>query len=223
MTEVATSPYKQMISEIPLHQNLPFEKSWLHRMDPRVRNTLEAWLKFGTVFLVYRMCMFYLVDTNTADTELIDKVSAQLVAYIMLGFTLYYLLIKPYVPDPFVHPMMQNIFNDTLMFGTVLVVSHLAESYVDGDTYFDADWLKTAAVVLVAFAAYRVFVNPFIPFGKMGPTVSPIVSDWAQFGTFLLIFRLLRGKDLNSKWLVSVLFVLLGFTGYHLVTKRLIK
>lgn len=192
-------------------------------MSPKSREVLDAWLKYGTVFLIYRLCTYYFFETSP-DAKLFDAESLRLVLFILLGFTIYYLLVKPYIPVNLQHPIFKNIANDTLMFGTVLLSMHLLESLVDPTEYvMDTHWLKTAGLILLAFAAYRVFIDPFIP-KSLSPTWKPVVNDWAEFGSFLVFFRLLQGKSiLDKKWITSVLFVLLGFTGYHFVTKKLLR
>lgn len=81
---------------------------------------------------------------------------------------------------------------------------------------------KTTGMILLSFASYRIFIDQFIPRDTLSPTIRPIINDWAQFGTFLVVFRLLRGKSVfDQRWILSVLFVLLGFTGYHLITKKI--
>lgn len=192
--------------------------------DSRLKNTLDAWLKYGTVFLIYRFCTYFFFDRNNPNATFFDRESLQLVFFILIGFTVYYILVQPNIPINIQHPILRNIANDSLMFGTVLVTSHILDAYMTDGDYFNKQWLTTAGMILLAFASYRVLVNPFIPFNKFSPTVTPIVSDWAQFGTFLIVFRLLQGKSLaDEKWILSVLFVLLGFTGYQLITKKLIK
>lgn len=194
----------------------------LSTMNPRIRNTLDAWLKYGTVFLIYRLCTYYFFDGDNAT--LFDRESLQLVLFILIGFTIYFLFIQPYVPVKFQHPIFNNIANDTLMFGTVLLSSHLLEAWMNQGDFFNKEWLKSAGMILLAFAAYDILINPFIPFNKLTPTAAPIVNDWAKFGTFLIVFRLLQGKSVvDQKWMLSVLFALLGFTGYHLITKKLIN
>lgn len=191
-------------------------------MDTKSRDVLDAWLKYGTVFLVYRLCSYYFFETGS-DAKLFDAESLRLVLFILLGFTLYYLLVKPYIPVNLQHPIFKNIANDTLMFGSVLVSMHLFESFVSPSDYsMDSNWLKNAGLILLSFAAYRVFIDPFIP-KTTSATWKPVVNDWAQFGSFLVFFRLLQGKSVvDQKWITSVLFVLLGFTGYHFVTKKLL-
>ncbi|XWV26169.1 hypothetical protein QJ857_gp0909 [Tupanvirus soda lake] len=195
----------------------------LNTMDDRIKNTLDAWLKYGTVFLVYRLCTYFFFDRDKPNTELFDKESLLLVLYILIGFTVYYMLVAPYIPVNMQHPILRNLTNDMLMFGTVLVSSHILEAWMNNGDFFNKEWLKTAGIILLSFAAYDIIVNPFIPFNTMNPRTAPIVYDWAKFGTFLIVFRLLQGRSLlDQRWILSVLFVLLGFTGYHLVTKKLV-
>jgi hypothetical protein len=195
----------------------------INTMDNPVRQTLDAWLKFGTVFLVYRICTYFFFDRYEPDAHLFDKESLLLVFFILIGFTIYYLLVKPYIPISSQHPIIKNLENDMLMFGTVLVSSHLLEAWMDDGDYFNKEWLKTAGVILLSFATYDIIVNPFIPFDNMRPTVKPIVHDWAKYGTFLIVFRLLQGRAFDTKWILSVLFALFGFTIYQLVTKKLVN
>uniref|UniRef100_A0A6C0LS30 Uncharacterized protein n=1 Tax=viral metagenome TaxID=1070528 RepID=A0A6C0LS30_9ZZZZ len=202
----------------------PIEKMLtLNTMDERMKETLDAWLKYGTVFLIYRLCTYYFFDRENENAELFDKESLRLVFFILLGFTIYYLLVKPYIPIHLQHPIINNIANDSLMFGTVLVSSHIMETFMNNGEYFNTQWLKSAGLILLSFAAYRVFINPFIPLKNMKLNNASLVSDWAQFGTFLIVLRLLENKTIfDKKWALSILFVLLGFTGYHLITKKII-
>lgn len=189
-------------------------------MDPRFKETLDAWLKFGTAYLVYRLGMYYFVEPNG---ELFDSYSLQIIFYILIGFTIYYMFIKPYIPVTFEHPILRNVGNDTLMFGTVLLTSHLLDVIMGGADLFNRDWFVSSGIILVAFAAYQVFLHPFVPTDKLSPQLKPIADDWLQFGAFLIIARILQGRSLTDQsWIMSVLFALLGFAGYELVTKKLI-
>ena len=192
--------------------------------NDRIRNTLDAWLKFGTVFLVYRLCTYFFFDRENPNATFFDKQSLKFVIFILLGFAVYYLFVQPYIPINAQHPILRNLGNDMLMFGTVLVTSHLFEVIINKEQFFNKNWLKTAGIVLLSFATYDIIVSPFIPYTNMKPNVAPLVYDWAKYGTFLIMFRVLRGKSLlDQQWILSVLFVLLGFTGYQLVTRKLIR
>ena len=193
-------------------------------MSVRTKESLDAWLKYGTVFLIYRLCTYYFTEYDNMNAELFDAESLQIILFILIGFTIYYMLVKPYVPLNFEHPIFQNVASDTLMFGTVLVTSHILDIYMNNGDAFNADWLKTSGIILLAFAAYEVFINPFVPLTSVSPSSKPVVEDWLKFGSFLVFARLLQGRSvLDQQWILTVLFVLLGFTGYHLVTKRLLN
>lgn len=199
--------------------------SWINLTfkSERVRNTIDAWLKFGTVFFIYRLCTYFFFDREKPDAKFFEGDSLKLVLFILLGFTVYFLFIHPYIPINSQHPVLRNLGNDMLMFGTVLITSHLLESWASGGKVFNKDWLKVAGIILLSFATYDIVVAPFIPYDGMKPSIAPIVRDWAKYGTFLIVFRLLMGGSLlNKEWILSVLFVLLGFTGYQLITKKII-
>lgn len=197
----------------------------LNTIDPRLRNTLEVWLKFGTVFLVYRIGTYLIFDFGRNDRRLFDIKTVQLVVFILIGFTLYYLLVKPYVPVPgFEHIMMRNIMNDVLMFGTVILVTHFLESYMDNTPYFTERWIKNSSMVLLAFIIYDVLINPLIPKDNMPLKNIPMIDDISKYGFFLIILRILEGKNLlDVRWIVSVIVICSGFVIYYKGTKKLIN
>tara|TARA_B100000902_G_C27289271_1_gene906240 strand:- start:1007 stop:1555 length:549 start_codon:yes stop_codon:yes gene_type:complete len=50
-----------------------------------------------------------------------------------------------------------------------------------------------------------------------------LVVDWVKFSTMFVVSRLLAGGDLgDQEWMMGCLYTLLGFTAYHMVTKKLI-
>ncbi len=53
-----------------------------------------------------------------------------------------------------------------------------------------------------------------------------ILADWLKVGTMMVVSRLLETRNVNKlqdkKWLETSLFTLLGFTAYHIVTKRVV-
>lgn len=189
-----------------------------------IKNTLDVWLKFGTVFLVYRLCSYLFFDRNNPDATLFDKESLSLVFFILIGFTLYFMLVKPYIPVKFQHPIIKNLANDMLMFGTVLLSSHVMDSWMTDGDMFNNEWLKNAGIILLSFATYDILVHPFVKYDNNNCIDKSLLHDWLKYGIFLLAFRLLQGKSVvDQQWIISVLFALLGFTGYHLVTKRIIS
>jgi len=48
-----------------------------------------------------------------------------------------------------------------------------------------------------------------------------LVTDWVKFSTMFVVSRLLAGGSLeDQQWMMSCLYTLLGFTAYHIVTKK---
>lgn len=216
------------MTSIATHGSIQGDILDITTMSSSTKQVIEAWLKYGTVFLIYRLCSYLFFERNDPNAVLFDGESLRLVIFILLGFTLYYYLIQRFVNKYQSTTMMLNyptislLIRDTIMFGTVLVTTHVLESMIDNERILDNESWKTIGLILLSFAAYRVIVFPFIPQGNIPMTVRPLVNDWAQFGIFLVVLRLLKGKSLNTNWIITILFVLLGFAGYHLFTNRII-
>ena len=50
-----------------------------------------------------------------------------------------------------------------------------------------------------------------------------LAVDWVKFTTMFVVSRLLAGQKLDDqKWMMGCLYTLLGFTAYHLVTKKMV-
>lgn len=48
-----------------------------------------------------------------------------------------------------------------------------------------------------------------------------LVTDWVKVSTMFVVSRLLAGGSLeDQQWIMSCLYTLLGFTAYHVVTKK---
>jgi len=183
--------------------------------------TLDALLKYGTIFVIYRICSYLFFDNRK---NLFDSTNIKFVIYLLIGFTIYYMIIKPIIPVNMEHPIIKNITNDTLMFGTVLISSRLIESYLSNGNYFDTKWLKTFGCILIALASYRIVIDPFIPTENISTYVRPISDDILQYGTAMIIFHFLYYQKIpDEKHILSMLFVLTGYTGYHIITKQIIK
>ena len=185
---------------------------------------LNSILKFGTVFLVYRVGTYYFFESDKADAgPLFDSQTLVLAILLLVGFAIYYIFVDPFIPVNLKHPILNNIAHDSLMFGTVLLTSHVFELFISGGDFFDPAWWKSAGTILLAFASYRILVNPFIPLENVKQPAKSFVSDMAQYGVFMIALHLLKGSDFTSMGTyLSVLFALLGFAAYHLITKKLI-
>lgn len=192
-------------------------------MNNTTKDILDTWLKFGTVFLVYRVARYYLYERGTEkDFGLFSTNDALLGLYILLGFTLYFLLVRPYIPVTFEHPVLRDLTNDMLFFGTAFVGAQGLMSIVAGENLYSAEFFKASLILLTGFAVYRVLVAPFVP-QNLGENVKPVVNDWLQFGIALVVYRIIaQGSLLDERWILQVLTVLVGFAGYHFVTKKVV-
>lgn len=188
--------------------------------NENVKETLELFLKFGTVFLVYRITNYVFIEDK--NKKLWDKETIEVVLLLFLGFALYINLIKDNVDVKTKYQVVNNIINDTLLFGTALITQHTAEYAYGGGSgpIFNKDWSKNAAMVLASFALYRVSIDLFVT--KEKTVKGDLTRDLAQFGSFLVFYRILQGGNFNESWVMSVMTVLLGFTVYHGGVRRII-
>jgi len=200
--------------------NLKEQMITLTTSSNKMHTALESVLKFGTVFLVYRVLDHYLNEDD--DTPLFDTNTLITAILILVGFVLYYLLIAPLLPASYATPLIGKIVNDTLMFGTALIFSNVVGSYITGQEMFSSEWMKTTLFILLGLAAYRIIIEPFIP-QNLNPANQPMINDWALYGTTFIIVMLLSGTGVNTQLLLSTLFVLIGFAGYHLIVKKIIN
>lgn len=196
----------------------------LSAVDPRLHESLVAWIKFGTVFIVYRIGSYLLFDAGRTDKPLFDMEMIRLVVFVLIGFTLYYLLVKPYVPFPEHDLILRNTINDTLMFSTVLIVTQFLESYMNNTPFLTEQWVKNSSLILLSFIIYNVFVSPFIPRKNIPLKDLPMVNNLAKYGFFMIILRILEGKSLlDVKWIASVVLVLIGFLAYFYGTQKIVR
>jgi hypothetical protein len=195
----------------------------LKTMDNTMKDVLDTWLKFGTVFLIYQLGVHYFIDKN--NREIFDARSMQLGLFVLIGFTLYFLLVKPFLSDLFAHPILKNITNDVLFYGSGLVVSNLLISTVDKKPIFEKEWATGSLYILFGFIVYRILTFRFVP-QNLDDNIKLATNDVVQFGTMLVIVRLFQTRSLegltDTNWLLSLLFALSGFVAYDVVIRRLI-
>lgn len=191
-------------------------------MNSALHRSLDTILKFGTVLLIYRLCQYLFFDRKSGR-EFFDKRSMLWFLFFMIGIIIYYFLVDPLIVRN-IHvrnPILHNVINDTLFFGTIVTTIHALDCTMTGEPFFTREYFMSLGVVILAFATYRVVVQPFIPFEKLNPGAAVMVSQWAQFGVFLVVLRILEKKPLlDRRWILSVLIVLLGFTGYDLIFRN---
>ena len=182
-----------------------------------VKDTLKTFVKFGTVFLVYRLCNYFIIENRSSP--FLDYETVELAVLVFIGFTVYFNLVRPNVKPNIKNDIIKNIFNDTLMFGTVLLTQHSLDCYMNKGQCFNENWTKNAAMVITAFAAYRVSLDLCVT--KEDSPKGDFTRDLAQYGSFLVFYRILQGCNFNEQWLSSLLFVLLGFSVYNTGVSRL--
>lgn len=185
-------------------------------LHPNIISALNVWLKFGSVFLIYRLFTYFFIDNCQSD--FFDKETLRLAIFILIGFTIYFLLIEPIFFINAENPILRNLGNDMLMFGTVLISSHLMDVWMNQSNLFSKEWFRAAAIILMSFAIYDIIIYPFIPYP--GTQCGYLTHDWTKYGTFLIAFRLLQGKNFNLQYVSSIIFVLAGFAIYHLFVHK---
>jgi len=112
---------------------------------------------------------------------------------------------------------VEAIRNDWLKVGTMLVVSHL----LSGGDIKDQDWMKASLFTLLGFTTYHLVTARFDT--SFAGNYKPIADDWMKVGTMLVVSRVLAQQPLDEDWMKGSLFTLLGFTAYHVFTKKFIS
>lgn len=112
---------------------------------------------------------------------------------------------------------VEAVRNDWLKVGTMLVVSHL----LSGGNIQDQEWMKASLFTLLGFTTYHL-VTARLDTSFAGD-YKPIADDWMKVGTMLVVSRVLAQQPLDEDWMKGSLFTLLGFTAYHVVTKKLVS
>lgn len=189
-------------------------------IDIKYYDALDTVLKFATVFIVYRVATYYLIDRDFT-TPLFIKSDSLLALSVLFGFVLYFLFISPLIQHN--NKISSQLISDMCKFGTVLIVSHVYEQYTTNKNYFNKIWLQNAFYVLLAFAIYRVIIYPMMS-NNNDPKYRELKYDVAQYGVFLILLRLLQGGTiLDGTWIASITFVLLGFAIYDTVIKKILN
>lgn len=193
----------------------------LNPSNDRVANSLNTILKFGTVYLIYRSFSYLFLDNLNSQ---FNKSEFLLIIYILIGFTIYFLYVQPYLTINFQQYIFQNMSNDILMFSTVLITTHLLEEWSGNQHFFNYHWLKKASKILLSFAIYDITLYPLIPHEYVNRESNAMIFDWIKYGSVLIIFRIIQCKSIfDLHWIMSIIFILLGFFFYYFITNQLIQ
>ncbi len=200
-----------------------------------VKDMLDNWMKWGTMFLVSRVLTYSFIDRSQ---DLFNKSWFFDSLFTLLGFSLYFIFVRHMVPKVSDSPLMHEIIDDWAKFGTMLVGSHVITTTYFGGELFNMTWVMQSLFILIGFTVYRglkgvtggmvgtqsgLIVEKFVPERSL-KDVAPVVEDSLMFGTMLVTVQLLNGGSLYDKnWLLTSLFMLAGFASYNVFTKNLIK
>lgn len=191
-------------------------------MSELSQQILDVWLKFGTAFIVYRIGMFY---TTNQTGEVFDETFLEILLFTLIGFSLYYVLVKPFITDKIEHPLMRGVTHDFLFLGGGIFVAQFLYDYVNERTMTNKE-MEMIGYLLVSVAVYRILVQPFVPIVGDGRQ-QLAMSDIVKYGSILIVYQLVSTMDVmsitNSTWLMSLGFAMLGFLVYHYGTSKLIS
>jgi len=116
--------------------------------DPTAAAVFNTWLKVGTMLVVSRLL---------SGQSLNDRAWQMASLYTLLGFTTYDVVTKRLLPNTFKDETTRAVFDDTLAFGTMFVVSQLLAG-----NPLNERWMRDSAYTLAGFAAYNYGTKPLL-------------------------------------------------------------
>lgn len=171
---------------------------------------MDDWIKVGTMLVVSQL----LSGKSIADPTWQFASLATLV-----GFTIYQITFRQFVPTEEAG-RFQGVADDWLKVGTMLTASHL----MTGGS-LNADWMKASLFTLFGFSVYQLLVRPRADTDEMRkdhPEWAGAIDDALKFGTMFLVVQALKGGSLlDTAFIASSLFTILGFSVYHFGTSGL--
>jgi hypothetical protein len=184
----------------------------------KTKEIFQLWLQFGSVFLIYRLGN-YLIDKQ--KHHFWDRDSLQLGIFVLLGFTLYHLLVQPFVPINDSKPVLKEISNDVLFLGTGLLTANILYALVN-NIQVDNHNLKLIVYVLFGVMVYDVLFFSTI-LKKTDKPLSNATVDITKYGTIMFISQILVDKSFRTvmsvEWLTNLLLMAVGFLFYNVVIK----
>lgn len=172
---------------------------------------MDDWIKVGTMLVVSRL----LAGQSVADSTWQFASLATLI-----GFTVYQLTFRQFVPTDDTGKL-QGVADDWLKVGTMLAVSQMMTG-----GRLDSSWIKSSLFTLFGFTAYQLMVRPRVDTDEMRKdhaSWAGAIDDALKFGTMFLVVQALKGGSLlDSAFITSSLFTILGFAAYQFGTSHLI-
>jgi len=118
----------------------------------------------------------------------------------------------------------------TIKLGTMLLVSHILEVYIhrNGNGILNKEWIKVSLFTIIGFIVYDFFIYPFFYIELNNEDFELAINRAINIITFLSVEKLLSGLfnhkklNINKKDIINMIYIIIGFTTYDLVTKHFI-
>lgn len=147
-----------------------------------------------------------------AGGKLGDNIWEMSTVYVLVGFIVFHLVVKKIIPSHLIHQKsLQRAFKSIMRIGTMFVVSRLLSG---GE--FNLKWGKQVIFILVGYAFYEIVTTRIVNTdGISSSQIKLVIEDTTKMITVAVISRALEGKSFtDNKWLLSVLFTIVGFAVY---------
>lgn len=170
------------------------------------------WVKVGTMLSVTHWL---------GGGSILSKSWQKMSLYTLLGFTAYHVTTRGLLTPQGLSGKTKAVADDVIKMGTMLVVSRL----LSGGSLADQNWIRSTIAILIGFVVYNILTVNYIKGKEVShhPKLRDTVDDWAKFGTMLLVSRLISCESvLDSKWIISSLNTLIGFSTYDIVTSHVV-
>ena len=114
--------------------------------------------------------------------------------------------------------------------GTMLVVSHVLEVYMDkkGEGMMNQKWIQASLFTLIGFSVYDVVIKPMVRINLDNKDMEVAVNNTINVATMLVVSRGLQAlmdggqTKFDEAWMKSSLYTLLGFASYDLFVKKFV-
>lgn len=184
-------------------------------MQTAMKDIISDVAKVGTMLVVSQALM----TTVDPMASLQDRRWIQSSIYTLVGFSVYHLVTKRCVStDNQTNPVVKAVWDDWLKVGTMLAVS----AVLSGGN-LNMNWVRGSMTTLVGFTLYQVITKHLVRNPGQTEVTRDIGDDWIKVGTMMTVSNILSGGRFDRSWAQSSLFTLLGFTTYHLVTRKYMK
>lgn len=209
---------------------------------------INDWTMFGTVFLVlYGMQSAFQVQSGAmgqigqifaSNPNLVQitvpgegiKNAATRIVFILLGFAIYDILIRKFLPNTNPNAMIREVSNDFLKIGTMLVTLKLtSDKFIDNhDSMANSkEWMTDIAYQLVGFASGSVIAQMTLDKSEMVMSKNYVWMRYSlKFAVYWVVYALIKERSfnaINATVLQNALFTAVGFALYFLVIKDLVR